>query len=397
MNLPKNKIKKLYYISPRDMRKNRADAVHIMYSCAAFSNNGVEVELITPRVKRNDYVIDNDNIFSLYDVPQNFKITELKTRIKEVNNKSSAIVVGINKLVFSIIFILQHLSTFRNRKVLVYSKCYISTIPYILFKSVGLIKCKLIFETPFLKDHAYHKFIMKRMDAIVVMTNYVQDFLINTFKISSDKVIKSPIRFQTDYQNSTEINKAECRAYLNWETDCNYVVYAGKAGAKLQRIKIFAEASDTFEKTKFVIVGATKELQEEYKDNRHKNLLLYPFQTYTEYLNFVNAADVLVATYEDSFYNRYTLSPGKGGAYLQSENPVIFTDLPCLRERFPNDMVSFVKPKDTKDLALKVNEVLNNYEQYAVSAKKAANFVSELTFTNASVHILKKLNNKLFN
>ena len=106
MNLTKNKIKKLYYISPRDMRKNRADAVHIMYSCAAFSNNGIDVELITPKIIRNDYTVDNDDIFSLYDVPNNFKITELNTRIKEVNNKSSVLVVGINKLILKSILLL---------------------------------------------------------------------------------------------------------------------------------------------------------------------------------------------------------------------------------------------------------------------------------------------------
>ena len=394
MNLPKNKIKKLYYVSPRDMRKNRADAVHIMYSCAAFANNGLDVELVTPKITRNDYPMENDDIFTLYDVSNNFKITELNTRIKEVNNKSSVIVVGFNKFLFSFLFIFQNLSNFRNRNVIIYSKCYISTLPYIFSKSVGLIRCKLVFETPFLKDNAYHKFIMKRMDSIVVMTSYVQNFLINTFKISKEKVIKSPIRFQTDYQKTSEINKTKCREQLNWDKNSNYVVYAGKAGARLNRIKIFAEASDAFENTKFVIVGANKELQDEYSDNRHKNLILYPFQTYPEYLNFVNAADVLVATYEDTLYNRYTLSPGKGGAYLQSENPVIFTDLPCLKERFPNDMVSFVKPKDSDDLISKVKEILNNYEQYSVNAKKAAKFVSSQTFTDASAYILTDLNKR---
>lgn len=396
MSLPKNKIKKLYYISPRDMRKNRADAVHIMYSCAAFSNIGINVELISPRVKRNDYALDNEDIFSLYDVPQNFKITELNTRIKEVNNKSSAIVLGLNRFVFNLIYILQHLSAFRNKRVLVYSKCYTSVIPYVLFKSVGLIQCKLVFETPFLKDNGYHKFIMKRMDAIVVMTSYVRDFLINTFKESAEKVIKSPIRFQTDYQNPTHVNKAECRSHLNWDNNYKYIVYAGKAAVGLKRIEIFANASDGFEYTKFVIVGATKELQEEYSENLHKNLILYPFQTYPEYLNFVNAADVLIATYENTLYNRYTLSPGKGGAYLQSENPVVFTDLPCLRERFPNEMVSFVKPKDSNDLVIKVNEILNNYDHYKEKAKKAAQFVSKQTFTDASLIILNELNKKIF-
>lgn len=396
MNSSKSQIHKLYYISPRDMRKNRADAVHIMYSCAAFSNNGIDVELITPKVQRTNYDLGSDDIFSLYDVPKNFKITELNTKIKEVNNKSSGFGLAFNRFTFIFIYILQHLSTFRNRKVLAYSKCYTSIIPFILLKSVGLIRCKLVFETPFLKDNEYHKFIMKRMDAIVVMTSYVQDFLLNTFKISSEKVIISPTRFQTDYLTLKEDKKMESRSHLNWDADTRYVVYAGKAGEKSKRIKNFAEASSAFNNTKFIIVGATKGLLAEYKDKNFDNLILYPFQTYPEYLNFVNAADVLIAVYEDNKYNRYTLSPGKGGAYLQSENPVIFSDLPCLVERYPSDIVSFVKPDDPKDLELKIRDILDNYSAYRANAKKGVEFVSEKTFTNASAFILSELNQKFF-
>jgi len=390
-------IKKLYYLSPRDFRKNRADAVHMMYSCAAFANNGLDVELLAPKIKRSDYNLKNNDIFSLYDVPRNFKIKELNTKIKEVNNKSSSSVVAVNRLVFNFFNILQHLSSFRNNHVVVYSKCYTSIIPFIILKFVGLIRCKLVFETPFLSDNLYHKFIMKRMDAIVVMTAYVEEFLINTFKISREKVIKSPIRFQTDYQDLTKINKSENRKYLNWSDNMKYVVYAGKAGARLKRIRTFAEASENFENTKFVIVGATKELQEEYSDSTYKNLILYPFQTYPEYLKFVQAGDVLIASYENTLYNRYTLSPGKGGAYLQSENPVIFTDLPCLRERFPNDMVTFVKPDDSEDLVQKIRSIFDNYTGYKKRAKEASDFVSNQTFTDASKFILKKLNYILFN
>ncbi|WP_298900419.1 glycosyltransferase [uncultured Psychroserpens sp.] len=396
MDSSKSQIKKLYYISPRDMRKNRADAVHMMYSCAAFSNHGIDVELITPKVQRKDYTLENNDIFSLYDVPENFKITELNTKIREVNNKSSAIVVLMNRFVFNFMFILQHLSVFRHKHVVVYSKCYTSVIPYIILKFFGLIRCKLVFETPFLSNNNYHKFIMKRMHAIVVMTSHVEEFLVNTFKIPKEKIIKSPVRFQTDYQDPTDINKAKHRNYLNWENDIKYVVYAGKTGGNLKRIQVFAEASDAFENTKFVIVGATEGLQNEYKNKDHKNLILYPFQTYPEYLKFVQAADVLVATYEDTFYNRYTLSPGKGGAYLQSENPVIFTDLPCLKERFPNDLVSFVVPDDSQDLIEKITHILDHYKTYKEQAKKGANFVSNKTFTDASAHILKKLNYILF-
>lgn len=41
-----NSPSKLLYISPRELLKNRADAVHIMYSYAAFANLGLQVTLL---------------------------------------------------------------------------------------------------------------------------------------------------------------------------------------------------------------------------------------------------------------------------------------------------------------------------------------------------------------
>ena len=174
------------------------------------------------------------------------------------------------------------------------------------------------------------------------------------------------------------------------------MVYAGKAGKKSTRIQNFVDASNVFDDLKFVIVGATENIKKVYGDGSNKNLILYPFQTYPQYLKMVYAADILVSTYEDNLYNRYTLSPGKGGAYLQSENPVIFSDLPCLTERFPNDLVSFVKHNDMNDLVIKIKDILKDYPKYQKSAQRAAEFASERTFTDASRAIIKKLNTLFF-
>jgi glycosyltransferase involved in cell wall biosynthesis len=389
-------ISKLFYISPRDMRKNRADAVHIMYSCAAFSNHGVAVELVAPRVKRRDYQADNESIFSLYDVPKSFEITELNTKIKEVNNKSSVVSLTVNKLVYIFLFILRRLKTLRDKNVVIYSKCYISTIPFIVLRRLYLIRCKLVFETPFLNNNSYHKFIIKNVDSIVVMTDYVMDFAVKNFGLNKKRIIKSPVRFQTDYLKPKIENKKDVRKNLNWNANSKYVVYAGKAGEKLNRIKVFADASRCFLDVNFVIVGATPGLIKEYDNRNYQNLLLYPFQTYSDYIKFVDAGDVLVATYEDTHYNKYTLSPGKGGAYLQSGNPVIFTDLPCLRERFHEDIVSFVKPNDSESLADAIKHILNDYDHYAERAQKGRAYVMRNTFTDASKFILNALNKQLF-
>lgn len=53
---------KLYYISTRDIRKNRADCVHVMRSCHEFVKNGFLVNLVTPRTFRSEYKKSKEEI-----------------------------------------------------------------------------------------------------------------------------------------------------------------------------------------------------------------------------------------------------------------------------------------------------------------------------------------------
>ena len=94
-------IKKIYYISPRDMRKNRADAVHIMLTCDGFTKQGIIVELITPYVKRAEYKVAKSKIFDLYGLNESFSINELPTMINEYSSYSTNFFyIVINKFFF---------------------------------------------------------------------------------------------------------------------------------------------------------------------------------------------------------------------------------------------------------------------------------------------------------
>jgi hypothetical protein len=83
-----NQNNRLLYLSPRDMRKNKADALHIMRTCEAFKENGFNVTLITPRVYRREYKYRFNEIWDLYGIRNKlFPIIELPTLFFENRTK----------------------------------------------------------------------------------------------------------------------------------------------------------------------------------------------------------------------------------------------------------------------------------------------------------------------
>ena len=138
----KKEIKKIYYISTRDVRKNRADAVHIMLSCQAFSSLNIDVELVTPSVIRDEYLVDKDSIFKLYGIEKaKFKVTELNTNISEVrSNKTKPYLIILEKFKAFLSFGYKNRKRLRSKETIILSKCYISTISCVISPTLLILE-----------------------------------------------------------------------------------------------------------------------------------------------------------------------------------------------------------------------------------------------------------------
>ena len=186
---------------------------------------------------------------------------------------------------------------------------------------------------PYVSKSFHHMLIAHSSDLIftAISTKKCKEKLIKHLGINKSKIFEIPIRFQTDYSFGVKMNKLEIRAKLGWHEDVKYVVYAGKTFVGARRLEIFIEASKNLPDYHFVIVGATPEVIRHYS---LEHMTVFPFQSYREYQAIISAGDVLVASYEDNEFNRNFLGPGKSGPFLLTGNPVIFTDLPGLRNQF---------------------------------------------------------------
>lgn len=390
----KKVTKKIYYISTRDVRKNRADAVHIMLSCQAFSLLGVDLELVTPSVLRDEYVVDKDSIFELYGIEDpKFNITELNTNISEIsNNKTKPYRIVLTKLNAFWRFGFKNRKALRDKETIIYSKCYLSTIPFIVLKKIGLINTEIVFEAITPKDSLLHRIIYRNSNKIISHLKFVTEDIIKFSKTSRDKIFEPPYFTQSEEIEKITASKAELRAELGLKPDDFYVLYAGKAGAKVKQVWSFIDTATHLKPLKFLIVGANKGGEAAFNtfkiENELDNLEVRPFQPLTEYYKYVKASDVLIGYYPATHHNKYHLSPGKSGIYFASKNPCVFSDLPSLRSIFPDDIVFYAEPDSTLKLAEVIQYVKNNSQVATKKADAAFEFATISTYHNFAERIV---------
>ena len=392
-----NTTKKIYYLSTRDVRKNRADAVHIMLTCQSFSNNGINVELITPTVKRDEYVVDKSSVFSLYGIDNpNFDFTELKTKISEVDGeKSKPLKIVFEKFKAYSIFCFKNRKELRSNEVVIYSKCYISTLPFIVCKTLGLIRSKIVFEAITPKNSFLHKIIYKSSDKIISHLKFVTKDIVEIANVSEDKIFEPAFFTQTKAVDEIKASKLELRKELKLNPDETYVLYAGKAGEKVKQVEYFIAAASKMPSLKFLIVGANnkgiKAFDKIKSEKAISNLEVFPFQPLVDYYKFVLASDILIGYYPPTHHNKFHLSPGKSGIYFASKNPCVFSDLPSLRSLFPEGVAFYAEPDNVDSLVAAISHVDSNKalaKEVAGNAYKFASNSSYDRFAESIIHFI---------
>jgi glycosyltransferase involved in cell wall biosynthesis len=385
----------LHYLSPRDMRKNRSDAVHIMYSCQAFSRLGLKVTLVTPQVKRTEYIVSKTDIFDLYGIQQTFDIVELPTRLaenKDNNNDTSSLITRLEKFIKFIQYALKKRKKFDSAN-LIYSKFFISTVHFILLKKLNLIESNIIFETAFVKNNISHRWILRNCDLIVIGSDKMLEVLTQSFKIHREKCIKTRPRFNVDKPTTTnKLIKKDFRKELQFDDDKKYVLYGGKTGENVKQLEYFIEAAERLPEYNFLMVGINDNARNYYKSRISINIIFVPFLPFSEYQKYLYAADLLVAYYPDNDYNRHYLGPGKAGPYLISGNPALFSDLPSLRNRFSESMAYFVPPDDMDAFVKKIEYILTHPNEAAKKSQTAKSYIEKHTFEKAAEYILNRIN-----
>ncbi len=375
-------IERLYYISPRDVRKNRADPVSIMKSCHEFSRLGFDVTLVTPSVKRPENPATLDGLWDLYGMKPSFRILELPT---DLTDHSSSLETRYEKL--------KHFTRFyrktMQRPAVLYAKCYLSLLPALLMKKTGLLgpDIKTIFDTAIYRERRWsHKFNARNVDGIVLFNDFIQDKYVKIYGVEPSRIFKAGFPSQWDsYAPIAQRSKWETRQALGLSQSDRIVMYAGKATGHMKEIQYFLKAASILPDVTFAVVGISKNNRAWFDDYLEKtglsNILLFEFQPLERLYAFVRSADVLVSYYDasdDVSVNQRV--PGKSTIYLCTGNPVVFADLPSLREWFSDDIVFFAPPNDPEALAATIERLFADETEASEKASRARQFAQQNTY-----------------
>lgn len=369
---------KLFYIINANLPNKMAHGSHVIKMCQAFSKQGVDVTLVLPNKPNNI----KDDIFSYYNIDKSFKIIKLPTlsflpRWVPFNFILSAISFGVSSLVF---FILQ------KGTVIIYCRGEM-----VLFLKLLPKRFKFFWETHIKPDSVKrYKKVFSKGRGIIVVTKYYRNELINDYKIAEDKIFYSPDAVDLAMFKNVHLTKNQLRDELNLPQDKKIITYAGKFKTMCQSKGVedilvsFKNLEKKYSNIFLLLVGLEpneKPLVEKLLSGC-KNYKLVEYVPLERLIRYELASDILVMNYPDDFHYKYYMSPLKMFEYMATGNPIITTDLPCIRDVLNEKNSVLVKPNSPAGLTNGLETLLNDETLGRILSDKALYEVEKYTWNN---------------
>ena len=334
---------KILYISKSIIPSRTANSIHVMKMCQALSDNGHDVVLLAPNLKKQ-YENSVYNIYDYYGVKKNFLIK----KIWHPDFKGGALLYLLG--------IFYYLFTNKNFQ-LVYGRflhgCYIAT----------LLKNIVIFEThenvSTMKNHRliiFKKLIKsKYFKKLIVISQALKNIYLRNGYLNSKKI-------QVAHDGADEVLNLNSKIKLKGDETTLKVGYVGHL-YQGRGIELIIKCAKQMQDVTFHVVGGTYEDINKWKNYLKKlnltNIFFYGFVPPSETVNYRNAFDILLALYAKqvsvSGFNgtgntSEYMSPLKVFEYMAHKKAIIASDLPVLREVLNSKNSILIKPEDIDDL-----------------------------------------------
>jgi len=357
---------KLIYVANVRMPTEKAHGIQIMKMCEAFSNQGLEVELIIPwrfnKIKRDP--------FKYYKIKKNFKIKKIFS-LDLIPLNIPRIGFWIQSISFAKLLFFYLLF---KKSDIIYSRDSFSL--YL----VSFLKKSLIYESHVFPNNIFfHRRVFEKSKAIITITQKLKDLFIKK-GIDKNKVLVAADGVDLEDFN-IKIAKEEAKKELNLPLNKKIVMYIGLFD-KWKGYLTLLKSSKFFEdkQIKLVMIGGTEKQVQDLKKE-------YPNIIFLGYLPYVNlplnqkAADVLVIPNSGQMaISKYYTSPLKLFSHMVSRRPIVASDLPSLREVLNENNAILVEPDDPKDLAQGIKQALKNTNFSAKISLQAFQDVQKYTW-----------------
>lgn len=325
---------KLTYLAQIGILDDWAHTVQIMKMCEAFSQNGVEVQLIVPKRKNSR----NLDPFEYNGVSNNFKIKKL-FYIDIFQENPSPVFYWLRFVTF-----------------------LISARLYLIFTDYDVLYTReiytgLFFRNVFIELHSlpkklngFKKVVLEKIAGIVVITSFIKSKLVD-LGIHAEKILIAPdaVRLE-DFADLLDKNVARIKLSLSQK---DYLIgYIGTLKT-MGMEKGVSTAIDALkflpEKYKLYVVGGEKAHIDYYKNlaTEHKVINRVTFVGTVLHKDIpvhISACDVLIAPFPKNDHYSYYMSPLKIFEYMAGKRPIIASNLPTLAEILKDGETALLVP-----------------------------------------------------
>ena len=387
-------MRNIFLIGNKTIRINRADPFVYMNYCNSHAILGFKTTLIVPVSNVKYYFKSKDEIWNLYGLKPNCKIIELP--IFSIGKS----LIRIQKyLVSSIYFIYLFIKGELIRNSIFFSFCPTKTLALIHLKKIGIIKSKIIFIQATYKNTYLTKYIAQNSDGLTVSTKLIYNKLLTYSKVTKDKLFYNyfPSVYYDEMMKHNLKDKREFLKTMDIPVDKKIICYAGKVGPNDKELNYILESSKYIKSDDAIIlvVGAREEsgafdyYTNFLKNNNLNNIIIKGHLPVKTLMQLLRCCDILVIYYSITNKLINQMKPAKTSMYLCTQKPLIFSDIPALREFLSEDSVYFVDPDKPDKLGEKINHILDHEDEAKSKAKKCIELAQKFSVENVTINKLK--------
>ncbi|MBA3733325.1 glycosyltransferase family 4 protein [Patescibacteria group bacterium] len=353
---------KLIYAAQIGLFDDWAHTVQIMKMCEAFSENGLEVELVVPKRKN----LKNLDPFVYNHTKKIFKITKLPY---------IDIFLGNSNPFFYWLRLVSFL---------------VSAKTYLMFADFDILYTReiyagLFFSNVIMERHSFptntrkiYKHILQKVSRIVVLTSFIKSKIVE-IGIAQDKIIVCPDAVQLeDFSNIATIQKARTKLSLSTEDFLFGYIGTLKTMGMEKGVGCAIEALNHLPSNyKLYVVGGELYDIDYYKKIAESSLVSDRVIFAGRVLHkdvplYISACDALVAPFPENEHYSYFMSPLKIFEYMASQRPIIASDLPSLREVLTDgETAILIPPSDAISLAKAIQTISVDNELAESLVKRA--------------------------
>ncbi|MDF1497616.1 MAG: glycosyltransferase family 4 protein [Patescibacteria group bacterium] len=370
---------KLHYITSMDFPISYATGVQVLGMCRAFS-----------KINRLDFRIilssDRNNMFEDIKTIENnsFKLSKFKLRSP-----------------YNFLWLLIYIINLpKEKNVLYFKDLKLATMCILIKKILHRPDIIIAVECHLLDDSKYEKKVFNEANNIFCITSHIIRMAEEKYPDSIPKIHYAPDGvdlkiFSTDFSKNDALNKYNLPigkfliGYFG-----NFSTVGIKKGVDTAIDAMNFLSSDNH----LVLVGGVDKDLNYYKkyvfDNGLADKITFLGRLEHEKIpDIMRSMDCLVSPMPYNDFNAYFTSPLKLFEYMASGIPMIYSDLPSVRDILDETMTSFCIPGDARSLAEKVEKIKNDYKKSKDKAYKASLEVKQkYTWDKRAENIISILN-----